>query len=84
LARIGALHTAPVATRVLGRLLKDCDESGVWNPKGLRTAPKALSKVTYHVYPLHLETRTAEDRLVDVTFRLAVIAKLLGWQVEYT
>jgi hypothetical protein len=83
LARIGALHTAPVATRVLARVLKDCDESGVWSPKGLRTAPKPLSKLTYHVYPLHSETKTAEDREVDVTFRLALIAKLLGWAVEY-
>jgi hypothetical protein len=83
LARIGALHTAPVATKVLARLLKDCDESGVWAPKGLRTAPKALNKLTYHAYPLHLDTATAEDRQVDVTFRLALIAKLLGWSVEF-
>jgi hypothetical protein len=83
LARIGALHTAPVATKVLARVLKDCDESGVWNPKGLRAAPKALSKLTYHAYPLHLETKTAEDRLVDVTFRLGLIAKLLGWTIDY-
>jgi hypothetical protein len=84
LVRIGALHTAPVATKVLARVLKDCDESGVWNPKGLRTAPKPLNKMTYHVYPLHLETKTAEDRLVDVTFRLGLIAKLLGWTLEYS
>jgi hypothetical protein len=35
------------------------------------------------MYPLHLETATAEDRQVDVTFRLALIAKLLGWSVEF-
>jgi hypothetical protein len=83
LARIGALHTAPVATKVLARLLKDCDESGVWAPKGLRSAPKPLNKLTYHWYPLHLEAATAEDRQMDVTFRLALIAKLLGWSVDY-
>ena len=83
LARIGALHTAPVATKVLARVLKDCEESGAWNPKGLRSAPKPLNKLTYHCYPLHLETKTPEDRQVDVTFRLALIAKLLGWAVEY-
>jgi len=83
LARIGALHTAPVATKVLARVLKDCEANGVWNPKGLRSAPKALSKLTYHFYPLHLEIKAPEDRLVDVTFRLALIAKLLGWAVEY-
>jgi len=83
LARIGALHTAPVATKVLARVLKDCEESGVWNPKGLRAAPKPLSNITYHVYPLQTENKAAEDKLVDVTFRLALIAKLLGWTVEY-
>ena len=83
LARIGALHTAPVATKVLARLLKDCDETGVWAPKGLRSAPKPLNKLTYHWYPLHLEAATAEDRQMDVTFRLALIAKLLGWSVDY-
>jgi hypothetical protein len=84
LARIGALHTAPVATKVLARVLKDCEETGVWNPKGLRSAPKPLNHLTYHVYPLQAETKAPEDRLVDATFRLALIAKLLGWSLEYT
>lgn len=83
LARIGSLHTAPVATKVLARLLKDCDDRGVWNPKGLRSAPKALNRITYHYFPLDPEAKQAEYRLVDVTFRLALIAKLLGWSLEY-
>jgi hypothetical protein len=83
LARIHALHTNPVATKVLTRLLSECDEEGVWRPKALKTAPRALSKVTVHYYPLHLEGKTPESRLVDVTFRLALIAKLLGWGLEY-
>jgi hypothetical protein len=83
LARIGALHTAPVATKVLARVLKDCEENGVWNPKGLRAAPKPLSHLTYHVYPLQPDNKAPEDKLVDVTFRLALIAKLLGWSLEY-
>ncbi len=84
LARIGALHTAPGATRVLGRLLKDCDESGVWNPKGLRSMPKGANKITYHFFPLEAESKAAESRTVDVTFRLALIAKLLGWELAYS
>jgi hypothetical protein len=83
LARIGALHTAPVATKVLARLLKDCDESGIWSPKGLRGAPKALNKITYHYFPLDVEGKEPESRQADVTFRLALIAKTLGWQLEY-
>jgi len=82
LAGIGALHTAPVATKVLSRLLKDCDENGVWHPKGLRSLPKAANKISYHTFSLATETKTAESRQVDVTFRLALIAKRLGWQME--
>jgi hypothetical protein len=84
MARMGALEWALVATKVLGRLLKDCDEVGVWRPKNLRSLPKAGNRITYHCYPLHLETKTPEDKSVDVTFRLALIAKSLGWTLSYT
>ena len=83
LARMGALQWAPVATRVLARLAKDCDERGVWSPKNLRSPPKAIDRITYHYYPLHLEAKSTEDRELDITFRLAVIAGLLGWQLDY-
>jgi hypothetical protein len=83
LARMGALEWAPVATKVLGRLLKDCDEMGVWRPKNLRSQPKPGNKITYHYYPLHLDAKTAEGKEVDITFRLAIIAKALGWSLSY-
>jgi hypothetical protein len=82
LARIGALHTAPVATKVLGRLLKDCGDRGIWHPKGLRSLPQPSNKISYHTFPLATETKTAESRQVDLTFRLALIAKHLGWDLE--
>jgi hypothetical protein len=84
LARMGALEWAPVATRVLGRLLKDCDELGVWRPKNLRSQPKPGNKITYHYYPLHLDAKTTEGREIDITFRLAVIARALGWSLSYS
>lgn len=83
LARIGGIGASANAMKVLSRLLKDCDENGVWNPKGLRAAPKAVNKVTYHYYPLDLETKAPEWKQVDVTFRLALITKLIGWTIEY-
>jgi len=84
LARMGALEWAPVATRVLGRLLEDCDETGVWRPRNLRSQPKAGNKITYHYFPLHSDTKTTEGKEVDVTFRLAVIATVLGWRLTYS
>ena len=83
LAWIGALHTAPVATKVLARLLKDCDDHGVWHPKNLRSVPKGTNKISGHCFPLDLETKAIETRQVDVTFRLALIAKQLGWALDY-
>ncbi len=83
LARIGALHTNPVAMKVLARLLSECDENGVWRPKALKAAPRVVHKITYHCYPIHLESKSAESKLVDVTFRLSVIARLLGMGLEY-
>ena len=83
MSRMGALPWAPVASRVLGRLLKDCDEVGIWRPKNLRSQPKAINKITYHYYPLQVDAKTTEGREVDVTFRLALIAKLLGWATDY-
>ena len=83
LARISALHTNPVATKVLARLMSEVDDHGVWRPKALKTTPKATHKITYHTYPLHLESKGPETRVVDVTFRLALIARLLGWPLEY-
>jgi hypothetical protein len=83
LARMGALQWAPVATKVLARLARECADQGVWNPKNLRSQPKAGDKITYHFYPLNLDAKTTEEREVDLTFRLALIAKLLGWQLDY-
>lgn len=82
LARLGALASAPTATKVLHRLLADCDANGVWQPKGLKAQPKATHKITYHWFPLMAETKAPESRVVDVTYRLASIARLLGWQLE--
>lgn len=84
LSRLGTLHTAPVATRVLARLLRECDEQGVWHPKNLRSQPKLTNKAAYHYWPLEPDTKQLESKQADVTFRLALIATLLGWELTYS
>jgi hypothetical protein len=84
LARLGTLHTSETAHRILARLLKECDERGVWNPKGLRTLPKGASNAANFAFPLEADSKKPESRQADVTFRLALIAKLAGWQLSYT
>jgi hypothetical protein len=83
MARIGGLRPDTPQAKLLARLLKDVDETGVWNPKGLRSLPKAINKASYHMFPLETESKAPEWKQVDVTFRLALIVKVLGWPVEY-
>lgn len=84
LARLGCLETSPTAERALARLLKDCDDEGVWAPKGLRSFPKSPSGLADFAFPLEMDDKKREARQTDVTFRLAQIAKLVGLDLEYT
>ncbi len=83
LVRLGILESSGVAQRILGRLLRECDDRGVWSPSNLRSIPKSSSKQADFAFPLELDGKTVERRQADVTFRLALIAKLAGWQLEY-
>ncbi len=82
LARMGALEASATAVRILSRLLRECDQDGVWSPKNLRGFPKSPSKLADFAFPLECDEKAAESRRVDVTFRLALIAKLAGWDLE--
>ena len=84
LARLGTLPQSDPARKGFGRLLEQVDGRGVWHPRNLRSAPKGDSPVSYSSWPLAPESRAAESRAADVTFRLALIARLLGWELEFT
>jgi hypothetical protein len=85
LIRIGGkLEEAPNASAVLSRMFADCDAHGVWTPKNLRQTPKSSNPNVFHNWPLGPETESMESRQVDVTFQLARLAKLLGWNLSYT
>lgn len=84
LTRLGILEKSSTAQRILCRLIRDCDDQGVWNPKNLRALPKSSSRLADFAFPLEADSSTAERRKADVTFRLALIAKLAGWKLEYT
>lgn len=84
LARLGALNTSPTAQRCLARLISECDELGVWSPKGLRSLPTSSSHLADFSFPLEADGQSPDGRRVDVTFRLALIARLAGWQLVFT
>src|SRR5439155_284814 len=78
LTRLGLVRNIPSAGRVLARLFNECDEQGIWSPKSLRALPKAISPVSAHYFPLEGPGKSPAQRQTDVTFRLALIARLMG------
>jgi len=82
LVRMGVLESSQTAQRILARLLRDVDETGVWRPRGIRGIPKGASRLSGHSFPLEGASSRTEARLADVTFRLALIARLAGWSIE--
>lgn len=83
LTRLGRLNSNDVAQRVLAHALNECDEQGVWTPRNLRAFPKSGTNLTDFYLPLELDPKAMERRQADVTFRLALIARLAGWDLEY-
>lgn len=83
MAALGQVHASPSVLNFLAGLLVDLDPDGVWHPKNLRSRPKAASPITHHYWPLAVDDGELVGRQADITFRLALIAKRLGWQLEY-
>ena len=83
LARIGALTMSPVGMRVAARLFSECDEFGVWRPKKVPTIKKTFHPMAYHHQHREEDAKTGESRFVDVTFRLAMVAKHAGLELDY-
>ena len=78
LTRLGIVRQVPSAAKVLARLYSECDDQGIWSPAGLRAMPKSTNPVVYHYFPLEGPGKSPAQRQTDVTFRLALIARLLG------
>ncbi len=82
LARLSLVRQVPSANRVLARLFSECDAHGIWSPKSLRAMPKATTPLTAHCFPLEGPGKSPAQRQTDATFRLALIARLMGIPVE--
>src|SRR5437879_2744336 len=78
LARLGIVRQVPSAAKVLARLYSECDDQGIWSPAGLRVMPKSTNPVVAHYFPLEGPGKSPAQRQTDVTFRLALIARLMG------
>jgi len=84
LARLGLLQTSTTLSKVWGRLSRETDKQGIWHPKNLRALPKGSSPWAYHMFPLESDFKNPESRQTDVTFRMALIARLAGWGITHS
>ena len=82
MARLGLVRQIVSASRTLARLFSECDDQGIWSPKSLRALPRSGNPVTAHYFPLEGAGKSPAQRQTDATFRLALIARLLGLPVE--
>lgn len=81
LARLGVLRQSQSAPRLWARLAKDRDADGVWRPRNLRSFPKRVFPWSYHSFPLESDAKSVDSRQADVTFRMALVARLAGWEI---
>jgi hypothetical protein len=80
-ARLGFLKRNENWSRLFERFLEDRDREGVWHPhKGMAVA-KSNSPYVWATYPLE-EQHGGEERWTDITFRLGLIARLIGRPIE--
>ena len=80
-ARLGFLKRNENWLKLFDRFVDDMDRTGVWHPhKGL-AAPRSSNPFVWPSFPLESSV-AGEERWTDVTFRLGLIAKLMGRQIE--
>ena len=82
-ARLGFLRRNDNWSKLFDRFLEDRDHDGVWHPhKGLSVA-RSANPFVWPSYPLE-ENLAGDERWTDFTFRLGLIARVIGRTIEIT
>jgi hypothetical protein len=81
MARLGFLRRNDNWTKLFDRFLDDRDAEGVWHPHKGMSAVRTTNPFLWPLYPLE-GSLSGEERWTDVTFRLGLIARLLGRPIE--
>ena len=80
-ARLGYFRRHEGWAKLYDRFLDDRDEHGVWHPhKGL-AMPRSSNPLVWPSFPLELH-HAGEERWSDVTFRLGLIGRVSGRQIN--
>lgn len=80
MARLGFLKRNENWLKLFERVVDDRDRKGIWHPHKGTEAPSSDNPYVWSYFPL--EDRLEENaRWTDVTFRIGLIARLLGWRI---
>ena len=85
MARLGVLTRHEGWVKLLDRTLDDRDRKGMWTPPRSVVMPAQVPAWSWPVLPLHDREGAGDPALglsTDVTFRLALVAKLAGRDLE--
>ena len=80
MARLGFLKRNENWLKLFDRFVDDRDAMGVWHPHKGSTAPKSGDRHSWGMFPLE-RPGVGDERWTDATFRIGLIARLLGRQI---
>lgn len=81
MARLGFLKRNENWWKLFERFLEDRDREGVWHPHKGMSSPTSSNPYVWPTYPLE-EHAGGDERWAEMTFRLGLIAKLMGRPIE--
>jgi hypothetical protein len=81
MARLGFLRRNDNWLKLFERFLDDRDENGIWHPHKGMAAPRTTNPFVWPTYPLE-SALSGDERWTDATFRLGLIARILGRPIE--
>jgi hypothetical protein len=82
MARLGFLRRNEGWTKLLDKLLDDRDRHGVWHPPRSVSMPERVPDWVWPTMPLSDHQEAGDDYAASVTFRLGLIARLAGREIE--
>jgi hypothetical protein len=81
MARMGFLKRNENWSKLFDRFLEDRDDQGVWHPHKGMAAVRSSNPYVWPAYPLQ-SALSGDERWTDATFRLGLIARVLGRPIE--
>ncbi|MEX2153166.1 MAG: hypothetical protein WD825_07485 [Gemmatimonadaceae bacterium] len=81
MARLGLLKRSDNWSKLFDRFLDDRDGQGVWHPHKGMAALRSTNPFVWPAYPLE-NALSGDERWTDATFRLGLIARILGRPIE--